>query len=429
MLSAIGTNGQTQSYIYDADGRRTRRILNNSGETWWQVFGVGGEMVAEYQLVSGAPALRKEYGHRNGQLLVIADATNNTCQWLVTDALGTPRIIADQTGSLSAIKRHDYLPFGEEVFANVGHRATTNGYVANSLTTQPPRQQFTGKDRDNETGLDYFEARYFSATMGRFTSPDEFTGGPDELYDFAAVASGNPTFYADVADPQSLNKYVYVFNNPLVYVDPDGHQAALKYYAKLAIDTVVDYGSGVAKGALASVTYGLVSQYQPKASDSIVNRIGQGVGTLAVGYIGIKAAAGGTAVTVLTGGTTAVVATPVAVVGAVAAVGAAKNLGAVLTTPMQASGRTVSNGQRPKDSVRKEVYEENRQKNGGTLKCEECGVEMVPGQKSQKGVKPPPNEASIDHITPVSQGGTSEKENLRGVCRRCNRDLGDKKPE
>lgn len=82
----------------------------------------------------------------------------------------------------------------------------------------------TQKERDDETGLDYFLARYYSSTQGRFTSPDEFVGGPDELYEFEENASANPTFYADLADPQSLNKYQYAYNNPLRYFDPDGHQ-------------------------------------------------------------------------------------------------------------------------------------------------------------------------------------------------------------
>lgn len=59
--------------------------------------------------------------------------------------------------------------------------------------------------------------------QGRFTSPDEFAGGPDELFDFAEDAADNPTSYADLAEPQSLNKYQYCYNNPLAYVDPDGH--------------------------------------------------------------------------------------------------------------------------------------------------------------------------------------------------------------
>jgi RHS repeat-associated protein len=116
-------------------------------------------------------------------------------------------------------------PFGEELSAGVGIRSASLGYGADST-----RQKFTSKERDSETGLDYFLARYYSSTQGRFTSPDDFTGGPTEL--FAEVAPHNPTFYADIAEPQSLNKYAYCLNNPLKFVDPDGHQTRVSDYLK-----------------------------------------------------------------------------------------------------------------------------------------------------------------------------------------------------
>jgi hypothetical protein len=55
-------------------------------------------------------------------------ATNDSVQWLVADHLGTPRMLADLSGNLTGIKRHDYLPFGEEVGAGVGGRTTAQGY-------------------------------------------------------------------------------------------------------------------------------------------------------------------------------------------------------------------------------------------------------------------------------------------------------------
>lgn len=61
----------------------------------------------------------------------------------------------------------------------------------------------------------------FSSIQGRFTIPDEFNGGPVEV--FTQAASSNPTFYADLTNPQSMNKYQYCLNNPLKYIDPDGH--------------------------------------------------------------------------------------------------------------------------------------------------------------------------------------------------------------
>jgi RHS repeat-associated protein len=122
--------------------------------------------------------------------------------WLVTDQLGTPRMIFDQTGSLATTKRHDYLPFGEELFAGTGGRTTAQGYTGDNI-----RQKFTQKERDNETGLDYFGARYYSSTQGRFTSPD-----------FPLIDQWE-------SNPQSWNLYSYVRNNPLKLVDPTGNAA------------------------------------------------------------------------------------------------------------------------------------------------------------------------------------------------------------
>ena len=73
-----------------------------------------------------------------------------------------------------------------------------------------PPSGFTGKERDSESGNDYFGARYYASTMGRFLSPDW-------------SAKEEPVPYAKLGDPQSLNLYAYVLNNPLIHVDPDGH--------------------------------------------------------------------------------------------------------------------------------------------------------------------------------------------------------------
>jgi RHS repeat-associated protein len=72
------------------------------------------------------------------------------------------------------------------------------------------RSRYTGKERDSESGNDYFGARYYSSAMGRFMSPDWS----------AKVA---PVPYAKLDNPQSLNLYSYVWNNPLSRNDPDGH--------------------------------------------------------------------------------------------------------------------------------------------------------------------------------------------------------------
>lgn len=74
---------------------------------------------------------------------------------------------------------------------------------------------FTGKERDSESGNDYFGARYYASTMGRFMSPDW-------------SAKLEPVPYAKLDNPQSLNLYSYMLNNPLSGVDPDGHCSTAK---------------------------------------------------------------------------------------------------------------------------------------------------------------------------------------------------------
>ena len=205
-MTSAKLGSTTSYYVYDGDGRRVRRILS-TGE-FWQVYGIDGELLAEYQYNSTnqTVALKKEYGYRDGQLLVVAEPavgqTPPQVKWLIADHLGTPRIVVDKTGSLSGVTRHDYLPFGEELMVGVGNssiRSNGLGYSADSV-----RQKFTGYERDSETNLDFAMARNFSNSQGRFTTVDP------------SLTSGKPTV------PQSWNRYSYVLNNPLLFVDPTG---------------------------------------------------------------------------------------------------------------------------------------------------------------------------------------------------------------
>jgi len=142
--------------------------------------------------------------------------------WLVTDQLGTPRMIFDKTGALANVKRHDYLPFGEELSSVVGLRSSSQGYGA----ADGVRQKFTQKERDIETGLDYFGARYYGSIQGRFTGADP-----------AAITE------KQLVNPQDLNRYAYVANNPLKFIDPDGEEKIL-----VVITTFIPDKSATAAG-------------------------------------------------------------------------------------------------------------------------------------------------------------------------------------
>ncbi len=108
------------------------------------------------------------------------------------DQIGSARVITAGTGW--PVSSYSYNPYGE------GPMPDSNHYL------------FTGKERDQESSLDNFGARYYSSALGRFMSPD-WADKPDTVP------------YAQLANPQTLNLYAYVNNNPLRSVDADGHSA------------------------------------------------------------------------------------------------------------------------------------------------------------------------------------------------------------
>jgi RHS repeat-associated protein len=130
---------------------------------------------------------------------------------LFTDMLGSVRTITNASGGIDEC--YDYLPFGRILSSSDNGRSAAKNALGgnchpanpNNLSASKVDEKFTGQPRDNETGLDYFGARYFSAPLGRFTSPDPIWVTADRML-----------------DPQRLNLYSYVRNNPLKYNDPTG---------------------------------------------------------------------------------------------------------------------------------------------------------------------------------------------------------------
>lgn len=178
IVTAYDGNPNPNRYSYDGDGRRVKKVTANGQETTIFVYDALGQMVAEY---SNLPA-----------------ATENQTSYLTSDKLGTPRVITK--ADVSVKSRHDFLPFGEDIGANVGGRTTAQGYSQ----FDGVRQRYTGAEHDDETGMDFMQARYYSSVQGRFTSVDPL------------MAS------ARAHSPQTWNRYTYAWNNPVKYNDPSG---------------------------------------------------------------------------------------------------------------------------------------------------------------------------------------------------------------
>ena len=116
--------------------------------------------------------------------------------YLTADHLGSPRVITNETGEVTT--RKDYTAFGEETVSS--QRTTALKYDNESET----RKGYTGYEKDEESGLDFAQARYYNSSHGRFTSVDPLTAS------------------ATIKNPQTFNRYSYVLNSPYKFTDPLG---------------------------------------------------------------------------------------------------------------------------------------------------------------------------------------------------------------
>ena len=186
------TSNSSASYLYDGDGNRVER---SGSKLYWYS---GSEVLDETDQTGSVTNTNfNEYVYFGGNRIARRDKSNNVFYYL-TDQLGTSRVIV-QGGQSTFCYDADFEPYGgEHVYTN----------------TCPQNYKFTGKERDTESSLDNFGARYYASTTGRFMSPD-----------WALKPLGVP--YAKFGDPQTLNLYTYVENSPLNRIDADGHGAVI----------------------------------------------------------------------------------------------------------------------------------------------------------------------------------------------------------
>ncbi len=210
----------TTDYEYDGQGNRVKKIAPS--KTGIYVYDAFGKLAAEYSTV--APS-------------------DPGTHYRTVDHLGSTRLVTDAAGT--EIERRDYLPFGEEIPSTVGNRG------AGSTSTLDDRHRFTGKERDTESQLDYFLARYYSGPMGRFLSVDPGGAG------------------ADYVDPQRWHGYSYTRNNPLAFVDPDGEKLRIAA-AQSAKDTATLIG-------------GLARQYSTSIGRTQIERVAGSIFEVEVG--------------------------------------------------------------------------------------------------------------------------------------------------
>jgi RHS repeat-associated protein len=187
--AATSSSNGSGTFVYDAEGRRIKKTWTSGTTTTTTYFfyDAMGELAAEY---SSSPG------------------TSTGTTYLHNDLLGSIRLVTGDkppSGPPPILECYDYVPFGRMLNSSDNGRDTGCYPLTpdTQITSRLP-QKFTGKERDAETRLDFFGARYFSSPQGRFMSVDPL------------MAS------ASIENGQTWNRYAYARNNPFRYVDPLG---------------------------------------------------------------------------------------------------------------------------------------------------------------------------------------------------------------
>jgi RHS repeat-associated protein len=232
------------------------------------------------------------------------------------------------------------------------------------LGSTPSGPGYTGHVSDPDVDLVYMQQRYYDPVVSRFLSIDPIA--PDRN------------------TGRGFNRYTYAASNPSTFKDPDGRQECRS--------CEMSYGAAV----------GYMLRDDPQAM-----RIWSS-GEAAAGTAGSGAEDG-------------------AALGQ--AIGQFIDDGdfsgpAVATVAVKAVVTVVTHG-KYKPGGRFSPSTKRIANDRASGKCEYCGVKTVPGQKSQRGVKPPKNEGATDHIVPRSKGGTNSPDNAAHACRECNGNFSD----
>lgn len=242
------SSGQVSAqYAYDYNGNRIAKKLYTNGSLQKTVY----SPTDSYETVKNVSGTTQNssYYFANDQIIAKKNP-DGTKVYFQDDNLGSASLITNQSGAL--VEETTYDPWG----------SVLSGGVQSKF-------QYTGQEKDQETGLNYYNYRYYNSDTRHFTQPDDI--------------------YPDTYDPQSLNRYSYVRNNPLKYTDPTGHcpQCIIFLGGSLTLLTL-EAGGGV-YGAVTAPNTTLVGRFQgaavgmQKAVESPAGELAFGAATLGVG--------------------------------------------------------------------------------------------------------------------------------------------------
>jgi RHS repeat-associated protein len=182
MPVSVTLNNETSTFVYDGGGARVKKITSS------------GTVIYIGKLYECKDGSCSKYIFAGGTRIALKSGTST--YYYHQDHLGSTRIVTKQDGTVQ--EQAFYLPFGT-AFSDTGAVSVSHKY--------------TSQEFDAETGLYYYNARYYNPVLGRFISADSIV--------------------SNYSNPQTLNRYSYVENNPVNYTDPTGHRSWRKTIRKL----------------------------------------------------------------------------------------------------------------------------------------------------------------------------------------------------
>jgi RHS repeat-associated protein len=170
----VVSGGVTTTFIYDGDGGRVKKTAG----------GITTVYIGKLYECTGSAC--SKYIFAGGQRIALKPVGSSEVYYYQSDHLGSSNIVTNQAGS--KVEELTYYPYGQT-------RTNTGSINVN--------HKYTSQELDSSTGLYFYNARYYDPVLGRFIQAD--------------------TIVPDPTDPQAFNRYSYVLNNPINYIDPSGH--------------------------------------------------------------------------------------------------------------------------------------------------------------------------------------------------------------
>jgi RHS repeat-associated protein len=194
----FGSEGKSVSYQYDNENRLVSAEKDGQQIAFYAYDGDGGRVISQSGNITtkyvGDIFQTNNFGNTRHIFFGsnrVASIYNGKPLYYHTDHLGSTNILSDQNGDVKEL--FEYHPFGTiSRHHQLGDLEDTTQYT------------YTGKEKDNSTGLYFYNARYYDPALGKFITPDTVVQSP-------------------VLNPQSLNRYSYCNNNPINNIDPSGH--------------------------------------------------------------------------------------------------------------------------------------------------------------------------------------------------------------